>query len=230
MKYPFLAFALVIAGYQMTFAQPAAGPTSLRASYKQYANRIELTWDAASQVQKYHVYRKLKGQKRFDLLGAVGQNRYIDRNQLYAGIDYIYVVHAVDAQGTESAPSQEATGALLTLADPRDTIKIGQMPLLPDSCLKITIMDAKYKNNNYILRYLLEPSCGYNEPIQMRLYHSADAQLDASDTLLKQESLTKPAKRGALIAKNDRSAPTKGFLLLEVTPTRSAVKVLAAPL
>lgn len=78
---------------------------------------IQLSWDAptdsADPVAGYDVYRALSGSSSYQLLNAsvVDSTSYTD-SAVSNGASYIYYVTSVDAQGNESAPSNQFSASI----------------------------------------------------------------------------------------------------------------------
>ena len=88
-------------------AQPAL--SGLQTSAKPHT--VTLTWKASpSHVPGYNVYRKSKSETDYRKINPslVQGLKYID-SSVESGATYHYVVRAVDAEGHESANSQEFT-------------------------------------------------------------------------------------------------------------------------
>lgn len=196
-----------------SFAQQAFVPAKVSASYKKYPNRIELSWQATAADHQYIVQRRERTQKFFARIDTVAQNRYVDRNKLQVNTDYVYCVQALPPNGTASAPSAEAIGALLAVAADKNTLK-DTMPL--SSCIPLRIMEAKASAQYFVLKFLVAPAaCADLQVAQLSLYHSADALLDDQDRFLARQSFLLSRTRGALTAKQ-QGGPAQGYLLLRV--------------
>jgi hypothetical protein len=196
-----------------TFAQSITTPTQLSASYKKYPNRIDLTWQATGTNHTYIIQRRTRANKSFVLLDTVAQNRYVDRNKLSTNTDYLYRVQSVDPNGVASAPSKEAVGALLIMADGKNPVQ--KDSFLLENCIKVTITDSKVSTAFFMLKFLMSSKCNVPKSVQLSLYHSADEVLDDADAFLVRQSLQISRSRGSLTAKNV-AAVTDGYLLLYV--------------
>jgi hypothetical protein len=196
-----------------TLAQSITTPTQLSASYKKYPNRIDLTWQATGSNHTYIIQRRARASKSFVLLDTVAQNRYVDRNKLTTNTEYLYRVQSVDANGAASAPSKEAVGALLIMADGKNPVQKDSMLL--ENCIKVTLTDAKVSTAFFMLKFLMSSKCNVPKSVQLSLYHSADEVLDDADAFLVRQSLQTSRSRGSLTAKNV-AAVTDGYLLLYV--------------
>ncbi len=72
---------------------------------------VKIFWDnpVDKEVAKYRIYRRVKGEKRYTLLGSVaGAYSIYTDSDAQQGISYQYVVSAVDASGNESNKSRPA--------------------------------------------------------------------------------------------------------------------------
>lgn len=210
-KYAYIIILLSCA--VSTLAQSITTPTQLSASYKKYPNRIDLTWQATGSNHTYIIQRRARANKSFVLLDTVAQNRYVDRNKLITNTEYLYRVQSVDANGVASAPSKEAVGALLIMADGKNPVQKDSMIL--ENCIKVTISDAKVTTAFFMLKFLMSAKCNVPKSVQLSLYHSTDEVLDDADTFLVRQSFQTSRSRGSLTAKNV-GAVTDGYLLLYV--------------
>ncbi len=194
-------------------AQQPPAPTQLSASYQKYTNRIELSWQGAADVHHYNIYRSEQTKKRFELIDSVNQNRFVDRKSLKYYTSYIYHVRAI-ANNSVSDMSNEATGALLAIANKHDTSLSTTTPPLKD-CLDITLTQTRFVSDNFIARYSVTVKSEALQSVQLTLYRSNDSILDEQDNFLTQETLSLPSTKGAIISKNN-GEPTKGFLILKI--------------
>jgi hypothetical protein len=210
-KYAYIIILLSCA--VSTLAQSITTPTQLSASYKKYPNRIDLTWQATGSNHTYIIQRRARANKSFVLLDTVAQNRYVDRNKLITNTEYLYRVQSVDANGVASAPSKEAVGALLIMADGKNPVQKDSLQL--ENCLKVSITDAKVTTAYFVLKFLMAAKCNVPKSVQLSLYHSTDEVLDDADTFLVRQSFQTSRSRGSLTAKNV-GAVTDGYLLLYV--------------
>jgi hypothetical protein len=210
-------FCFILGTYSKVGAQTVPAPTALIASYKKFSNRIELSWQGAEGCKAYHIYRKENARQGFEMLGSVAQNRYVDRNRLRGGTEYIYYVRSVDQQGRVSASSNEAIGALVVVADTRDSTSLQDSSAINMECLRFNISDSRYSAGYYSMRYGIQYDCTPTDTVQLRLFYSTDQRLDSTDIWLRNDYLLHPKKRGAIIAKSPFFSQ-KGFLLLEIKP------------
>jgi hypothetical protein len=202
-------------------AQEAIVPTKLSASYKKYPNRIELIWQATAPNSKYIIQRREQHQKKFTAIDTVVQNRYVDRNNLRANMDYFYCVQSVLQNGAVSLPSEEAAGALMGVAggknDHKDSLHI-------QDCLHLNITEAKTRNQVFVVKFLANATCSMPNTAQLTLYYSPDAAWDSSDIFLTQQSFDLFRKRGAMTAKNEAKI-TNGYLILKVSANETSFTV-----
>lgn len=199
-------------------------PSELSASYKKYANRIELSWEANGAQHHYIIQRREKTQKTFTAIDTVAQNRYIDRNRLRANMEYYYRVQSVSPEGTASAPSKEAVGALLVMANEHKT---GQDTAASGQCLQLRFSATKATSTLYSVRFMAEYTCTVDNAATITLYRSDDDVLDTHDSILAQQSFAPPRSRGAFAVRNSTGA-TKGFAILKVE-SEGQITTLSAP-
>jgi hypothetical protein len=210
-KYAYII--ILLSSATATLAQSIITPTQLSASYKKYPNRIDLTWQATGANHTYIIQRRTRASKSFVQIDTVAQNRYVDRNKLTTNTDYLYRVQSVDANGAASAPSKEAVGALLIMADGKNPVQ--KDSILLENCMKLTITDAKVTTAFFVLKFLMSSSCNLPKSAQLSLYHSADEVLDDADAFLVRQSFQTSRSRGSMTAKNVAGV-TEGYLLLHV--------------
>jgi hypothetical protein len=193
------------------FAQKTPIPTGVYATYREYPNRIVVTWNPTDSNYQYKLYRRESNQKVAKWIATIHQNWYEDRDAtLKNNQDYVYQVRAMGSMGLESDMSSETIGALLPVATRSDTIK----PLLKN-CLSITISEAKASLQGFVLKFLVVKQCKTPNEVQLTLFRSEDALLDEKDHLLSQMPFNTSKSRGALWAKNN-GEPTTGYLLLKI--------------
>ncbi len=218
-------FLFFFAGHFLSAQTTPATPAGLTASYKKYHNRIELSWRATAPDHRYIIVRSTRSPRSVTYLDTVDQNRYIDRNNLRGSTDYVYRVQAMGANGSVSAPSEEAVGALLVIAEGntpgKDSIRL-------EDCLTITPTEVKATPSVYVFRFLMKKHCStLPDTAAFRLYFSTDAQLDDADTLLERQNIRLSGNRGALTARRQQ-LPATGYLLLLVTANDQTVLVSGA--
>lgn len=217
-----IGFFIILFISTITVAQKPTTPVNLSATYQKYTNRIELTWQVPSANHQYKIYRHEKKKKRFDLIDSVNQNRYVDKKDLKPNTEYTYHVRAIGEKGKVSEKSNEAVGALLTVASEKDT-SLSVNPVLIKDCIEATITQSKFVSQNFIFKFLLAFKCDTPPSVQLDLFRSNDDKLDEQDNLLSQETLKLPANRHSISVKNN-GEPTTGFLLLKIsTPIDSFV-------
>jgi len=85
--------------------QPPASPTNLTALEGE--SNVDLTWDSVSGAVNYLVYRSLVSGGGYAQIGASASSNYSDA-AVTNGVQYYYVVKAVNAAGLESDFSNEA--------------------------------------------------------------------------------------------------------------------------
>lgn len=205
--------ALILSGLMHLLPGVALSqPSGLSASYKKYANRIELRWEANGTQHRYIIQRREKTQKAFTAIDTVAQNRYIDRNRLRANMEYYYRVQSISPDGITSAPGKEAVGALLVMANEHRT---GQDTAASGQCLQLRFAGTKATATLYSVRFMAEYACTVANAATITLYYSEDDTLDPHDTILAQQSFAPPRSRGAFAVRNSTGA-TKGFAVLKV--------------
>jgi fibronectin type 3 domain-containing protein len=195
-------------------AQKPLAPFELSASYQKFPNRIELEWKTKTNKDKFNVFRSDNGKKKFVLVGTVGQNRYVDKKSLKIKTAYVYRVSTVASNGIESDFSNDATGALLIVASEKDSSSSTNVPPLKD-CMDVILTDAKTSAKNYILKFTIAAKCDMPKTVQLSLYRSDDALLDAQDNFLNQQTFDLTRTRGALTSNNNGES-TNGYLILKV--------------
>jgi fibronectin type 3 domain-containing protein len=195
-------------------AQKPVAPFELSASYQKFANRIELEWKTKMVNRKYNIFRSDNGKKKFALIGTVEQNRYIDKKSLKIKTAYVYRVSAVAPNGIASDFSNDATGALLIVASEKDSSNSTNVPPLKD-CMDVILTDAKTSAKNYILKFTITAKCDMPKTVQLSLYRSDDALLDAQDNFLNQQTFDLTRTRGALTSNNNGES-TNGYLILKI--------------
>lgn len=201
-------------GFLPIMAQSTTAPAGLSASYKKYANRIELSWKATAAQDKYIVHRRERQQKAFTPIDTIAQNRYVDRNKLRASTDYIYRVQAVNAQGIASELSTEATGALLTIAGGSNP---GQKDTLQQAnCIDLKFTDARITEARIAAKFLVKHNCAAIKTAQITLLRSDNEVLDDTDEVISSQSFKLSRTRGALAGANI-SGKTNGYLIAKIT-------------
>jgi hypothetical protein len=206
------------------FAQQTAVPTKVRATYREYPNRIVINWNPTDSNYPYKLYRREVAQKMPEWIATIHQNWYVDRDsKLKNNRDYVYQVRAVSLSGLESDWSEEAIGALLPVANSRDTLA----PSLK-KCLEITILKANASAQGFALTFLVTSKCKTLNSVQLTLFRSDDALLDEKDNLLQQLPFKTSSSRGALWATN-HGEPITGYLLLKIESEEDSF-VMATPI
>ena len=195
-------------------AQKPAIPVGFSASYQKYNNRIELTWQATAANHLYKIFRREQVKKSFELIDSVSQNRYVDRKGLRMKTSYIYRIRAVTPNGSVSELSNEATGALLLVASDIDTsITVNTQRL--KNCVDVTLIEGKASPKSFTIKFSVASKCDIPKGVQLTLYRSDDALLDAQDDFLSQQSFDLTRTRGALVS-NNNGEQIKGYFLLKV--------------
>lgn len=87
-----------------------APPSNVRSSINEAAGTVTIAWDAVPKSDEYYVFRKKRGDKKFEFVGSVTTLTYSEKIPGKPGEMYLYTVHSKPALGEESVDSSIVSG------------------------------------------------------------------------------------------------------------------------
>ncbi|MCG8637550.1 MAG: cohesin domain-containing protein [Desulfobacterales bacterium] len=92
-------------------------PQNLTVTDPATLDRLDLSWDAASDASGYEIYRSVSSGGTFELLGTTTATTYQDNDCILTNVPYYYKVKAISSTGTSTGEfSNEASGTAAGLA------------------------------------------------------------------------------------------------------------------